>query len=562
MLDDEWRALGRHTFGGVISITNLQLWREGGYFDGPAAFKPLQHLWSLGVEEQFYLLWPTVLWLGSRSRLVLVVAVFTAASFIVNLELSFGFPSAAFYLPFGRLCEPAVGGLLTFVVVPLRFRVPLAIAGLVALLQAFTSISEFDFPSLPVLVPVFAAAALISSGPQVLGWKPLSRLGLISYPLYLWHWPVLVFARFVSSAGLEAVNPRLPIGTALGVLLISVVLAVATWHLVETPIRERRVISVRGLLLAGAAVFVAGVSISSGFLRLPATDPRVALYEAALHDPLMPGEGLTRKPALGPYSHFAVDALEPQVAFIGDSAMEQYATTVIDRSRAVPSRPFAFFTAPGCSLVFPLDVETCRGAIIAARTLAEQPGLETVVLANQWFTYFDNPRFISAGAPIALDSDAARARLDDFEGWLKTVTATRRVLVLLTAPVGDDLSPRRMMHRAWWHTVRFDDQPLSRSMLEARSDQANAAIAARALRAGAEVVDALRGALQPRDVPTGAFQRRADLPRWPARAPEGALGTLHRARFDDRALIVVIPARAPPIPNRLHRAGGPPRGAT
>ena len=108
---DELTQLGKHVFFGAGFLSNIGLWSESGYFDGAATYKPLLHLWSLGIEEQFYILWPALLWLAFRlkAKVGRLLAVLFLASFIINVALSITDISADFYLPVSRFWELLAG---------------------------------------------------------------------------------------------------------------------------------------------------------------------------------------------------------------------------------------------------------------------------------------------------------------------------------------------------------------------------------------------------------------------------------------------------------------------
>src|SRR5580692_8012033 len=114
LLPDEYRQLGKHTAAGAGFVSNIALWKEAGYFDTAGARKPLLHLWSLGIEEQFYLAWPLcifLLWKLTTKRLLLFVVILAAVSFTLNVGLM-GHPSASFYLPYTRFWELLLGCIL------------------------------------------------------------------------------------------------------------------------------------------------------------------------------------------------------------------------------------------------------------------------------------------------------------------------------------------------------------------------------------------------------------------------------------------------------------------
>src|SRR6185503_2137061 len=213
LFSDELKGMSGYFLSGVLSAGNLRNLMGGGYFDSASDLTPLLHLWSLGIEEQFYLVWPLVLTLGvgkslSLRRLGVWIACSLVASFLLGIWLTPQHRSAAFYLPFSRYWELAAGGLLALLN---RARAPglsvwianlLAAAGGLALGTAVLVIDGTrPFPGFWALLPVLGAVSLIAAGPhawlsrELLSARPMVGIGLISYPLYLWHWPLLSLAR-------------------------------------------------------------------------------------------------------------------------------------------------------------------------------------------------------------------------------------------------------------------------------------------------------------------------------------------------------------------------------
>lgn len=210
----ELTNLARHLIAGSLSASNLLLWSEVGYFDTTAALKPLLHLWSLGVEEQFYLLWP--LFLGAvpmapRSR-VLAMCALVALSLMVSESLAWSDPSQAFYMLHSRAWELGLGGVLALSTPVLsapaadrteRSAVLRSAASLVGLTLILGAATQLDgaaaWPGLSALLPVVGTVMLLGAGPsaftnlRVLSHGPAEWLGKRSYSLYLWHWPPLAF---------------------------------------------------------------------------------------------------------------------------------------------------------------------------------------------------------------------------------------------------------------------------------------------------------------------------------------------------------------------------------
>jgi peptidoglycan/LPS O-acetylase OafA/YrhL len=265
-------ALGRDILAGLAFVPNLAVWSDAGYFDAPSATKPLLHLWSLGIEEQFYLLWPIALAGAFRFRRVaLLIGAIIAASFACNVLLvATGHQSAAFYLPFSRFWELLAGA----AIVNARLRSgAFAAAGPALITLSIALTHETHFPGWKVLAPVVGTMLIVASDERtlvnrLLGNPALAALGLISYPLYLWHWPLLTFAR------IDAVVPLTETQTG-RIVIASVVLAAATYFLVELPVRKwnpKQIIRIRLAAATGFALLCFGVATTAlhGFpQRLP-----------------------------------------------------------------------------------------------------------------------------------------------------------------------------------------------------------------------------------------------------------------------------------------------------
>ncbi len=221
-------AVNRSATAAVAMVANLHFQSvTGGYFDAGADRMPLLHLWSLAVEEQFYLLWPLLFFLRRRWVFVVVALVsFAFAQYWVQVN-----PEAAFYQMPARLWELAAGGLLAMSR-PSRYGPACALAGAVLLCVAVA----YPMPLFPGIgaLPAVAGSVLvlhaIHSGVRIapLEWEPVRRIGLVSYSLYLWHWPLLAIAR--------ASGPSLT--TRVLLCGLAFVLAVLTWRFVETPFRR------------------------------------------------------------------------------------------------------------------------------------------------------------------------------------------------------------------------------------------------------------------------------------------------------------------------------------
>ena len=245
---DEYKQLGKHIAAGAGFASNFVLWSETGYFDNAAETKPMLHLWSLGIEEQFYIFWPLILWFAWKRHLnlLLITFAFGAISFVLNVRNVYVDPTATFFSPQTRFWELAAGSILAYVTLfrqdmlarlKLRSASVQSFLGAVLVAVAVFGISrENYFPGWWAVPPTLGAALMISAGPgawlnrTVLSHRVMVWFGVISYPLYLWHWPLLSFATIVE----DALPPR---GIRIGAVVLSVILAWLTYTLVEARIR-------------------------------------------------------------------------------------------------------------------------------------------------------------------------------------------------------------------------------------------------------------------------------------------------------------------------------------
>jgi len=305
LLPVEFVTYGKSMIAATMSISNLYFWRHSGYFDLPTS-QPLLHTWSLAVEEQFYILFPLLLVLIRRffprylrhAVVVLFCASLFASEFIVRRS-----PEAAFYMPFTRAWELLTGTILSLQMLPrLRSvwqRNLIAITGIVMIAYSVMWYSRGTlFPGFSALLPCVGTACVIwagEAGSSAVGWllstRPFVFTGLISYSLYLWHWPVIVLRRMGALLGVSAIATdshsallSMRHFDMLVEVTTSFVLATLSWRFIERPFRNGRLrLSGRPLFAAAGAVVCTLLGLSSwivlsgGFKsRFPMEAQRVA----------------------------------------------------------------------------------------------------------------------------------------------------------------------------------------------------------------------------------------------------------------------------------------------
>ncbi len=402
MLPAAYAQLSADVFASAAFLSNIALLLQSGYFDIESGKKPLLHLWSLGIEEQFYLFWPLVLMLATRMRLgfLAVATVIGLSSFVLNVALIGSNPVATFYLPFTRAWELLAGAALacgwsqisqTSAASNLRASIGLVlIAAAAGILD-----TKSAFPGWWAVLPV-AGAALLLSAPAawcsgtVLASRPLVWIGLISYPLYLWHWPLLVFFGIIKFGPLTLLERELIVG-------LSIALAWLTYRFVESIFRLGRPspIKIAGLGAGMALIAVAGglVVTGRGFdFRLPpeirdmAEVPTQA-SQWQVHECLL---DLSHEMS---FADSCVDRdRRPLLLVWGDST----AGALLPGLRKVQqTRDFgiAQFTSSSCVPALNIDVvgiPNCRAINDKVLSLARQIRPDIVLLHGTWEKHLDN----------------------------------------------------------------------------------------------------------------------------------------------------------------------------
>jgi peptidoglycan/LPS O-acetylase OafA/YrhL len=269
-----FRNFGETAITTSTFVSNFKFWEETGYFDLGASEKPLLHTWSLAVEEQFYLLFPPILMATARwgkGRFINVIVPLLLLSLGIGIWSTYAAPVTAFYLLPSRLWELMMGAVLAAqpVALPDSVRNGLALAGIAAIAIAVTAFSDVTpFPGVAALLPCAGAALVILAGTNgktivgsALSAAPAVFIGKISYSLYLWHWPVLIYVRYALGR-----DPNVEESAAL--IAASFAIAAFSWRYVEQPFRRRTALPSRLLLFTGAGAAILAASAAGATIGI------------------------------------------------------------------------------------------------------------------------------------------------------------------------------------------------------------------------------------------------------------------------------------------------------
>jgi len=279
LLPHEFTILGKHIAAGTAFVANIALWKEAGYFDLSSELKPLLHLWSLAIEEQFYMVWPMLLMICWKKKKLIpyVLGAVFLASFAHSLTELKRSPVGAFYSPLSRFWELVMGAMLAYYhlnsVRPnssSKVTVIKTVQSLIGFALIFYAIFSFSaatkFPGFNAFLPTIGTLLIIDAGmfsvlnSRVLSFRPLVFIGLISYPLYLWHWPLLSFARIMDEA-----EPTLSVKIVL--LSLSFFLSIVTYYFFEKPLRFKPRFEKRSPFVLSTALLLVGLLGAFSFYK-------------------------------------------------------------------------------------------------------------------------------------------------------------------------------------------------------------------------------------------------------------------------------------------------------
>lgn len=413
LLEPEIATYGRHLFSGTFFFSNLQFFSEAGYFDKASESKALLHLWSLSLEEQFYFVWPMILLLIFRFR-TRMSGRFTLWSLIglclISLALSIHYTAnfqklAFFNLPF-RLWELAAGGLLSFTESQIRsskiYQHPssrlIAPFGLITILVTYFAFSKDTlFPGLAALAPIIGTLCILLESRRTdgvsrwLGHHWLTYVGKVSYPFYLWHWPIF-------SISYVAYDSHPPAVYSVALMLLSFVLAVLTYEFIEKKPSSSVLKSTRWLLVANFSLGLFGLTFGTSTFQnvrpdyLRKVDLTLASKSAFLdaHQGKRPtGFCTSGEFASLELCRLAKESAPPTIALIGDSHAHHWFPGIANN---VPtSENLLLLAKSGTPPLFGLKSRRSPDSDLDQELefIANSKSIKLVILAGFWSNYFE-----------------------------------------------------------------------------------------------------------------------------------------------------------------------------
>lgn len=404
---DEYETLGKHIYSSAFFYQNFRLLKEAGdYFANEAVTQPLLHLWSLAIEEQFYILFPLIAtfvwWISKRSVLVIgaMVASIVVGSFLGCLLTKNA--SFAFYFPLTRFWEIGVGMVLayleTFRILDTRriaigLRNCLSVSGFLLIVGAmWFYTTEIVTPSGYSLLPVLGTAFLIASHEDsvinrtVLTWKSMIFVGLISYSLYLWHWPLISY--------LHIINPKPEDWMIIVALILSFVLSILVYVGVENPMRRYRGLPNKVVIAVLSGCLVVSFGVGQAVKALEGLPKRDFIQQWGKLANIRQWVDWNKVPTINANGiNLFVTKKEafPSILFAGDSHVEQYYFRVKMMSEQT-GLGSGMLHAPGCYILSSNQTnKRCKEASEDFYRLLHDQRIKAVAIANKWGSRLNHP---------------------------------------------------------------------------------------------------------------------------------------------------------------------------
>ncbi|MEW9807794.1 acyltransferase family protein [Mesorhizobium sp. ZMM04-5] len=427
MLPSEFNDYSKSLYTTALSVSNFHFWQKADYFAAQAELMPLLHTWSLGVEEQFYIVFPLLLILFGRFRLP-AVALLAISSFLLALVLGPIAPAANFYLLPTRFWELAIGSVVAMSAIQPRGRAMAELCATGGLVLIVLSVLLLDgdghYPGWYTLPSVLGTAMFLAVGDprtfaaRLLSWSPLVAVGLISYSVYLWHQPLFAFARIRLMGDVSD-------AIYLSLIALTFAFAYASWRWVEQPCRNRVVVDTRKIVIGIGAACALTIAIGLiGDLTNGLGQTRGATAQAAgISERMRINFGLSADcEGKLPVPDTCTTSGEPEILVWGDSFAMHLVPGIVASN---PAAGIAQFTKSACGPFFgiapipagyPRDwPERCLRFTEAVKSYVRSTkSLRFAVLGSPFHAYLDgDTQLLASGERVLGGPELARAHFKD-----------------------------------------------------------------------------------------------------------------------------------------------------
>jgi peptidoglycan/LPS O-acetylase OafA/YrhL len=501
LLGDEFALLGKHIYYGSSFLANVALWKEAGYFDVAGGSKPFLHLWSLSIEEQYYLIWPLLLYCFAKTKqkkymgwfilLLCVISFAINASFAMDILFQKKLPTLTFYTPPARFWELMIGSALAYIsyfkstALNVQFNVlqnkcirwnvisPQNLCSFIGFCLIFIAIAKFDsnnlYPGALALLPTVGAFLIILAGnsswfsKKILSNRHLVFIGLISYPLYLLHWPFIAFVKIIHPSSFNLTSVKMTI------LIISVFLSFVIYRWLEKPIRlSSNKVTLFLVIVMLALGMHAHKSYKKEFLPSIAKKPEAQQVMQALGDWEYPGKLIPFK--FKGFTFYKQASGQETVLFMGDSNLQQYAPRITrlfeEKNKRLKSAIFATKPSwPPIPNLYSPNYPAYKGMMDAVLALTQDPKVTDVVIGANWFGYTTSQTLYyheknGVHHDLNKGSIGLTEAFDDLKQMIQTmVSHGKRVYLISNMPTGGEYDPKsRFVERDFFGRWKFDSK--------------------------------------------------------------------------------------------------------